>query len=625
VQSTFSGIELGKRSLFAHNRGLSTIGHNMSNASTEGYSRQRVEFQAAHPIYMPGLSRAETPGQIGQGVNVERVERIRDNLLEGRIVAQANGQGYWEVRDKYLLMVEQTYNEPSEYSVRSLMDSFWKGWQELSIHPEQTAARKTVLQRGETLIDGIHQQYRSLKQIRDMLEDDVEATVETVNELTAEIADLNEEILKVKAAGDNPNDFLDRRDLLVERLAGLIDITRDTRDPDEFTIHSGGIHIVQGRIHRPLRLEPDPNDGGYSRVVWADTGDQAVFRGGKLAGLVELRDGDVRREIQKLNNMTINFVDLVNEIHRDAYGLNGITNQDFFVEQPFVGNLAGNYDRDGDGEYDATYVFRITGTNALDPQEQIGLQGTLTLPSPDGTFTIDYFPTDTVGDLVERINNSPSEVVARLDRNRRLSLKATPAENPENPDFVIRSLQDSGQFLVGYAGILQESGPDGAYTWEQADAVLQLRGGGLDYAVAPLSHPAGWIEVNPELLQDPSSVAAGFGRAGRPANPGDGSAALAIAALRNQPVMVGQISSFDDYFADAVAEIGLKGEEAEIALETQNVIMKDLRDTRAAISGVNLDEELSEMVKFQHGYQAAARFVSEVNQMLDTIINRMGV
>ncbi|MFQ3619424.1 MAG: flagellar hook-associated protein FlgK, partial [Spirochaetales bacterium] len=107
MQSTFSGIELGKRGLFSHSQGLSTVGHNLSNASTEGYSRQRVRLKATDPLDVPGLSRAERPGQIGQGTSVSRIERIRDELLEGRIIAQTNGEFYWQTRDKYLLMLEK--------------------------------------------------------------------------------------------------------------------------------------------------------------------------------------------------------------------------------------------------------------------------------------------------------------------------------------------------------------------------------------------------------------------------------------------------------------------------------------------------------------------------------------
>src|SRR5262245_22186260 len=114
MDSAFSGIEIGKRSLFAHNRALTTVGHNLSNANTEGFSRQRVQFSSSEPIYRPDLARAETPGQIGQGVDIARVERVKDQLLEGRIVTNGSDEGYWQARDNYVKQLEQIYNEPSE-------------------------------------------------------------------------------------------------------------------------------------------------------------------------------------------------------------------------------------------------------------------------------------------------------------------------------------------------------------------------------------------------------------------------------------------------------------------------------------------------------------------------------
>lgn len=625
MQSTFSGIELGKRSLFAQSRGLQTIGHNLSNASVDGYSRQRVELQPTNPLYRPQLNRAETPGQIGQGVDIARVERIKDMLLEGRIVSQASGEGYWEARDKYVLMLEQVYNEPADISVRNLMDQFWDSWQELSLFPEQLAARQSVLTRGTTLIEGIQLRYQGLEQIRTVLEDEVKIAVAEINQLTTEIAALNEEIIKVQAAGDNPNDWLDRRDFLVEKLSGFINITIDTSDPDEFNVHSGGYQLVQGAVAHRFDTVDDRENEGFAKVVWGEGGETARFSDGKLAALIELRDSDVRGQIQGLDNMAVNFVDLVNEIHRDGYGLNGERGGDFFVEYPFVNNALGNYDRNGDGEFDSSYIYRITGANALDSQQQIGLAGTMTFSAPSGLVSINYRPTDTVGDIINRINYSSSEVVARLDNSGRLTFKGTPAEGTADPDFVIRYMEDSGQFLTGYAGLLQNSGPEGAYAWDQADAVNALRTDGADFAVAPLAHPSGWIGVNPALVSQPAAIAASSGSAGRPGEPGDGSAALAIASIRNTPVMVGQIYSFDDYFADTIADVALKGEESRIALGTQHAIMKDLRDTRASISGVNIDEEVAEMIKFQHGYTAAARFITAIDEMLDTIINRMGV
>jgi flagellar hook-associated protein 1 FlgK len=617
------GLEIGKRGVQAHQQALHVTGHNIDNARTEGYSRQRLEMKAFEPIYLPGLNREETPGQIGQGVTVERIERMRDQLLDKRIVAQASSEGYWSARDPYVRMMEQMYLEPGGNSVRSKMDTFWDAWQELSMYPADTAPRAAVIERGKTLIDGIHNRYEGLKGLQEQVDSDIQLTVGRVNEITRQIAALNGDITRIKAMGDNPNDLMDRRDLLVDKLSGIIDITIDSRDPDEFMVHTAGLVIVQGKVGRQLDLRKGIDDEGYSHIFWQDTGQEIRFSRGALGALLEMRDETINAEIRTLDNMTMNFVDLVNEVHSKGYGLNGVTGLNFFSEYPFVTNVNGNYDRSGDGTFDSSYIYRINGLNVLEAQAQPGFEGVITLSGPDGNIQVPYYSTDTVADIISRINNSGAEVVARLNRDGRLSLKGTPAEPVdgvhENPDFVIRHIEDSGHFLTGYAGLL---GQDGVFDWGTADAVSNLRNG-ADYSVAPIAHPSGWIEVNPALAKDTTSVASGFGFNGRAANPGNGDAAAAIASIRNTPVMVGQLSTFDDYFADSVGRMGLLGEQSERALATENLIMKELNDMRQSISGVNIDEELANMVRYQHGYNAAARFVSTVNSMLDVLM-RLG-
>src|SRR4030042_2656040 len=119
--STFTGIEIGKRRLLAHTQGCVTIGHNLNNAGVEGYSRQRLIMTAADAIYQPWLNREITKGHIGQGVEVERLERVRNILLEDEIIYKAGGEGYWGPVSDYLRMVEQAYNEPTEHSTRTRM------------------------------------------------------------------------------------------------------------------------------------------------------------------------------------------------------------------------------------------------------------------------------------------------------------------------------------------------------------------------------------------------------------------------------------------------------------------------------------------------------------------------
>lgn len=623
MANSFAGIEIGKRSLMAHSTQIQTASHNISNADTEGYSRQRVIVKSFEPIYRPDLERAMVPGQIGQGCDVESINRIKDELLESRIVEQKNVESYWETRDKYYSMIESVYNEPNDVSVRTNMDKFWQGWQELSTYPESDAARLAVVVRGQTLTNSIQQQYKSLRGIGDQINGDIEAVVKQVNDLSRQIASVNGEIVRSKGLGDNPNDLMDRRDLLVEKLSSLINVTVTQKDPDEFMVHTDGQIIVQGSLARQIETVGQLDNNGYGKLMWSDTKLDAEFHGGTLGALVELRDKDIRTEIQSLNTMALNFADLVNDVHRNAIGKNNTTGLDFFVQHDFVENVNGNYDRNGDGVEDTSYIFRMTGTNALKMQEQIGLSGTMTINGASGNIDVAYFSTDTVEDVINRINDSNGEVKAYLDRNSCLVLKATSSNGMENPDFVIRHVEDSGMFLTGYSGILQGSGADNAYDFNRANAVDVLAG--AQFAVSPVLNPSAYIEVNGLIQNDVSSVAAAFKNSQGFAEPSDGRAAVEMAAIRNTKIMIGSQRTFDDYFADTITNVGLKGEQAQNQLATQNKIMGDLRDLRDSISGVNIDEELADIIKFQHGYNVAAKFISVQDELLDTLINRLGV
>ncbi len=615
---------MAKRGLFVHTQRMGTVGHNIANMSTEGYSRQRVEVTAFHPLYKPHLNRAERPGQIGQGVESTLVRRIRDELLEARIISNQSEKSYWETRSNYLLQLEQLYNEPSDQSVRTVLDKFWAAWQELSIYPEQLSARHAVLQRGLALTDAIHTRAKGLNDIRYVLEDDIQGRVQQANEYMREIAILNKEIVQVEAEGDLPNDLYDKRDLAVQNLSKLVAIEVKNKDEDEFSVYMGGIRIVQGSIFKEFEVVGNPDNGGFSDVYWKDSEEQVTLFGGSLESLLVLRDGDLRREMQSLNDSTLTLMALVNEVHNDGFGLNGRTGLDFFSVYQSVLNAQGNYDSNGDGIFDQTRLFQIVGDNSLDPVEQLGIAGEMVFEGARGLVSIPYAETDTVEDVVKRINHSEADIIARIDRMGRLELRGRPSALIENPDFVIRHISDSGQFLVGYAGILNQSGDAGTYRWDQADANLVLRENARTQ-VAPLDNPAAWVEISEIIRADVASIAAGTVQANGDQSRGDGSVALEVAGIRTKSVILGNNArNFDDYFADVTAQIGLLGEESAISFATREAIQKNMEDTRQSISGVNLDEEIAEMLKFQQGYQALARFITNYDELIDTIINRMG-
>lgn len=629
MHSTFMGLEIGKRGILAHQTSLNTTGHNVTNLNTEGYSRQRVRLSTVQPLYQPSLERVNTPGQLGQGPQITQVERIFDILHENQILSTSDDFGYWKTREFYVRKLEMIYAEPNETSVRTYMDAFWTSWQDLAGNPESLAQRNIVIERGKALTEAINHRFKSLHEQRVLLNDDVKVTVNEINKKSEQIAALNNTISMSRAVGDNPNDLLDRRDRLVGALAKLVPVTVEHRDSDEFQVHVYGRVLVQGELIKPLTLREIAGDPGMMTVDWIEDDQLKDYLGksGKLFSLLELRDVDLKHEIQKIDTMTINFSDMVNGLHREGFGRGGSTGMDFFTQLPIIEDVNGNYDSTGDGEYDQTYLFRMTGTEKLSATQPVGLEGVMVFDGPEGPVEVPYYASDTVENIVERINYANSNVVARLDSQGRLSLKGTMDPTGTYRDFVIRHVEDSGQFLVGYAGLLQQSGTDGAYDYNQINAgqVALRLDQGATYAITPLSNPAAWISVNSRVAADANIVAVAMSLPTGEAAIGDNRMALAIADLRYEKVMVDRLTSLDDFFADSAALVGIKGRNAQDSFLDFEARMKNLNDIKQSISGVNINEEFSDLVRFQHGFSASARFITEIDKMLDTIINKLGV
>lgn len=618
MSSTFTGIEIGKRGLLAHQTALYVTGHNVSNAETEGYSRQKVTLEVFDPLYIPGLTREHTPGQIGQGVQIEKILRARDMLLEDRILSEKNGLSYWRSLSDWIRQVELVHNEPTDRSIMHLLDRFWASWQELANNPEETASREAVRENGIALSRHINHNYEALRSIRDNIEQTVRARVEEINGIAASIAKLNREILRSESSGDNPNDLWDRRDLLVERLSELTDIGIGRSDKDEFIVYIGGKHLVQGKHHERLLLVANPNNEGYSDIVWEVDSAPLKVQSGELKALLDARDTELRRQIDMLDLFSVNLADLVNSVHRRGFGLNLRTGLNFFRENPISINRLGDHDFNRDGRIDGTAIFRITGKSAVVKDDIVGLTGTILLS--DG-IAVEYRTTDTVHDVMTRVNNSGADIKLFINSDGRAVAKS------DNPGQYIAHLEDSGDFLVGYAGILRESGAGGAFDAGEVGGAERISD---DFMVTQYNHPSSWMMVDSAILGEVESVAAstgtdltGNGIPDLSSGAGNGDNALKIAAIRFDEVMIGRSTTVNEFYQALIAETGLRGERTETETQNRELLVENLENLRKSISGVNIDEELVNLVKFQHGYAAAARFVAEVNRMLDTLINRI--
>jgi flagellar hook-associated protein 1 FlgK len=632
MTSTFHGIEMGKRSLITHTQALNTTGHNLANMNTEGYSRQVIHFEEYEPIYMPDLTRAELPGMLGEGVMTSRIERVRDVLIDNRLIFESANLGYYDTLNKYIHQMELVYSEPSETNdpsfvntLRTSFDNFMSAWSDLANHPDETAARIALVEKANILTNSVRHHFDQFTDIRKNVDKELQERVIEINQLAQKIAHLNDRILRSEAVKDNPNDLYDQRDLLIDRLSKIVDVQISREDKDELILYIGGKMLVQGQKYEQLNLVASAENDGYYDVYWRDD-EKLVVRGGELAALADLRDDHLYHEIKKIDSFAANVTDLVNEIHKDGFGANGKTGNNFFVEFPFTNDPLGNYDRNKDGQNDSTYIFRVSGSNKLDEKDKVGIQGQLNING----IIINYYATDTVLDIIKRINEANTRVTAFLNPQNKLTLKADYQENNTNPDFVIQHLEDSGLFLVGYAGILQNSGAAGAFDWNNVNQINQFTANS-QWAVAPLVHPAAYMIVDQNILKDPLYIAAangldinGDGIKETSNGVGDSSNALRISSLKHEKVMVGLTQTFSEYFENLITDIGSKGNLAQKGFKAAEVITKNLENIRKSISGVNIDEEFANLIKFQHGYNATAKIMTEMDKMIETLIFRLG-
>ncbi|TGM46269.1 flagellar hook-associated protein FlgK [Leptospira vanthielii] len=635
--STFQGIEIGKRGLSVHQQAIQTTGHNISNADNKHYARQRVVMNSMDPIYDPAFNRAEVPGQIGQGVKISEIERVRDNFIDDRIIDSSSLKEYWGKKNDYLYQVETVFNEPTGTTLRSMMDQFWSSWEDLSNYPEETAHRAVVQEKAESLGSRMEDVYRKLSQLRDQSNREIESKVNHLNTVAENIKSLNEKITKSQALGDNPNDLLDRRDELLQELAGMADITIGRSDEDELMVFIGQQILVQGQKVHKIDLVGNPNNDGLLDLKWSQTGDAVLLRQGSIQALYEIRDKILVDKINAVDALAINAMDVINEIHKDGFGLNGKTNLNFFESRALATNTFGEIDTDGDGLNDKTAVFRVTGRTSIDADRPIGISGTMRFlkasPGGETEVLVPYSKDDTLNAVIKRINRSETGVVAYMSHDNQLALKATTNPLDKKENFMIRHLEDSGELLVGLTGILTATGVAGSFDYRKVGEINKFQANAQDITLTPMYHPSSFFKMSEDVRNNPANIAAargkdvnGSGDYNSPNGQKDGSNALLIAAaLREKPVMFDYSKTTDDFYNSLISRLGTEAREAKQEYTTQNELMVELENMRQSVMGVNLDEEMANMVQFQQSYNASARMISTLNEMLDTIINRLGV
>jgi flagellar hook-associated protein 1 len=246
MYSTFHGLEVGKRAILAQQTALTTTGHNIGNANTKGYTRQVAVLGATRPLAFPGAHNGTAPMQLGTGVEVSQLQRIRYHYLDIQYRNEQQKLGYWEGRAAALSELEGVFNEPNEFGLDMALNRFWQNMQELAKNPDSLPARAVLLASGQEVATNLNEISTGITQKQEATLKQLGYKAEEIKNALKEVATLNSQIAKNIALGKQPNDLLDQRDLLLDNLTKDLGVQIEPKSDGTVDLLIGGTTLVSG-------------------------------------------------------------------------------------------------------------------------------------------------------------------------------------------------------------------------------------------------------------------------------------------------------------------------------------------------------------------------------------------
>jgi|LGVF01.1.fsa_nt_gb flagellar hook-associated protein 1 FlgK len=546
MPSSFLGLGTSYSGLTANQRALQVTSHNIANANTVGYTRQRMDMHAYKPDVLPGGL-----GTLGLGVDVEYVKQIRDEFLDFKYRQENATLGEWAARESVLKDIESIINEPTDSSISAVMDEFYEALHELNKTPETNTARTLVRQRAISLTKEISRMSTSFKELQKNLNFEFKTAVVDLNNDAKQISELNKIIYESELEGGRANDIRDQRNVLLDKMSELVDIKYYEDEQDRFHVMLNGTEIVSHYRYDQLEIvdrDTKLNDDDAVDLVdiqWA-SGKKFDASSGKIKGLMEARDnieGDYKGipyYVDKLNEFADTLTSQINMVHKEGYGINGST---------------------------GINMFTINNMSTSDYE--------------------DYLLTDGLdGGAPVQVTSSVLDVPSGLtDEERSIAITRNIAEILENNE-------------------------------EYSNKSIKLIKN--DYYIVDRIK-ASELTISADL-EDINKIAASTTEEGLP---GNGENALKIADVRHNQEMF-TWGNPDDFVKSLVSNLGVDAQEAYRISSNQGVMLDAVINKRESISGVSLDEEMTNMIKYQKAYQASARMINVFDQMLDLIVNRLG-
>lgn len=413
----------GRSGMTAARTQLATTGHNISNANTEGYSRQRVEQAAG----APSVGRANLgPNIIGNGTTITRVERVNDQYLDKQIRNASRDLSAFEEKDVMLRQTEDIFNEMGGEGLNRLMTRFFNDFRKLSMDPDNAALRESVRESANSMVSDIHRIRKEVEDVRRHIDSRLDGHVREVNALTKELAETNIRISALEVGGTVPNDLLDKREQLLKKLGSYFELSMHQDNQGAYLVDIAGVGpLISGGITQPFSTRHSPKNGDGKPdaaldLVLENHANSVVtdrLRGGKIGAGIEVRDQLLDRVLARLDEMAFSLGNAVNAIHRNGFTRTGVTGVNFFKPilqkeraSEFI-NLSDEVQSDGNmiaaaAEPDSPGDNRIAvAISAIQGSRLMG----------DGTTTIDDWYNSIVSDVGVMSGRNRSSMAQQTD------------------------------------------------------------------------------------------------------------------------------------------------------------------------------------------------------------------
>jgi flagellar hook-associated protein 1 FlgK len=333
MPSLFASLGIARDALAAQQLALDVAQNNIANVNTPGYARQRINLVPGDPV-------AQIEYQAGAGVRVDSIESYRMRFLDHRVNEELQRQGELSASSSMLQQVESLFNETSGSGLQSAIAAFFNSFSSLANAPEDVTLRQQALARAEDLGAQFRQKYEALQSVQTLQDRAIADTVADINSIAENIAQLNVEILAASGSQSNAGTLRDRRQLLVDQLAGLTEIAYYETESGSITIMSPqGISLVVGDRSIPWQVGASAS-GTMLEVMAGGVDITSKIQSGKLGGLLKVRDKNISGYMNALDDMAAAIIARVNAQHVQGEDMNGAPGGDFFV--PFVPTVPGS-------------------------------------------------------------------------------------------------------------------------------------------------------------------------------------------------------------------------------------------------------------------------------------------